>query len=35
MGLWEQFPYPDYHNLNLDWILQKIKEFGVTIDGLD
>lgn len=35
MGLWEQFPYPDYHNLNLDWILQKIKEFGVTIEGLD
>ena len=35
MSLWEQFPYPDYHNLNLDWILQKIKEFGVTIDGLD
>ena len=35
MGLWEQFPYPDYHNLNLDWILQKIKEFGVIIDGLD
>ena len=35
MSLWEQFPYPDYHNLNLDWILQKIKEFGVTIEGLD
>ena len=26
MGLFEHFPYVNFHNLNLDWILQKIKE---------
>lgn len=26
MGLFEQFPYTNYHDLNLDWIIQKVKE---------
>lgn len=26
MGMFEQFPYTNYHDLNLDWIIQKIKE---------
>ena len=26
MGLFEQFPYVNYHDLNLDWIIQKVKE---------
>lgn len=26
MGLFEQFPYTNFHDLNLDWIIQKIKE---------
>lgn len=25
MGLFEQFPYTNYHDLNLDWIIQKVK----------
>lgn len=26
MSLFEQFPYTNYHDLNLDWIIQKVKE---------
>ena len=26
MGLFEHFPYTNYHDLNLDWIVQKVKE---------
>lgn len=26
MGLFEQFPYTNFHELNLDWIIQKVKE---------
>lgn len=25
-GVFEQFPYTDFHRLNMDWILQTIKE---------
>ena len=28
MGLFEQFPYANFHELNLDWILKKIKELN-------
>lgn len=34
MGLWEQFPYPDYHNLNLDWVLKEVTETRDKVDGL-
>lgn len=34
MGLWEQFPYPDYHNLNLDWLLNEVKDTRDKVDGL-
>lgn len=34
MGLWEQFPYPDYHNLNLDWVLKEVKDTRDKVDGL-
>lgn len=34
MGLWEQFPYPDYHNLNLDWMITEVQEVRVKVDGL-
>lgn len=32
MGLFEQFPYTNFHELNLDWILTKIKEFQTRLD---
>lgn len=27
MGVFEQFPYTNFHDLNLDWILKKLKDF--------
>lgn len=30
----ENFPYTDFHALNLDWILKKLKEHGVTIEDI-
>lgn len=35
MGLFEHFPYTNFHELNLNWILQKIKEFKSEIDNID
>ena len=32
MGLFDQFPYTNFHELNLDWILQALKELEHTID---
>lgn len=26
MGIFEQFPYTNFHNLNLDWILKTVKD---------
>ena len=35
MAIAEMFPYSDQHNLNLDWIIMKIKEFsGNQISGI-
>ena len=34
MGVFEQFPYTNMHDLNLDWILQKLKEFEKELAGL-
>lgn len=41
MGVFEQFPYTNFHDLNLDWALQKLKEwdteiqaFAATLEGL-
>lgn len=28
MGLFEQFPYSNFHELNLDWLIEKIKDLG-------
>lgn len=30
MGLFENFPYTNFHELNLDWIIQKLKEQGMN-----
>lgn len=36
MAIAEMFPYSDQHNLNLDWIIMKIKEFsGNQISGIE
>ena len=32
MGVFEQFPYSNFHDLNLDWILKKITEFSEQLD---
>ena len=32
MGLFDQFPYTNFHELNLDWILRALKELEHTID---
>lgn len=28
MGLFQQFPYSNFHDLNLDWLINQIKEMG-------
>lgn len=35
MGLFEQFPYSNFHELNLDWILQKIKELDEKVNSIE
>ena len=35
MGLFEQFPYANFHELNLDWILAKIKELDKKVDSIE
>ena len=32
MGLFDQFPYTNFHELNLDWILRALKELEKTIE---
>lgn len=33
MGLFDSFPWVNTHDLNLDWIIQKMKEWGSDTDG--
>ena len=35
MGLYEHFPYSNYHELNLDWLLSKVKEIQTDIDEIN
>lgn len=35
MSFTNDFPYTDFHELNLDWILNKIKEFQERIDSFE
>ena len=32
MGMFDHFPYTNFHELNLDWILQALKEIEKTMD---
>lgn len=38
MGLFEQFPYTNFHNLNLDWLINAIKDLGnqavLSVNGM-
>lgn len=33
--MFNHYPYSDFHELNLDWILRKIKELGIKIDEFE
>lgn len=33
MGIFEQFPYTNYQNFNIDWVLKTIKELKTALDG--
>lgn len=35
MGLFEQFPYSNFHELNLDWILRTLKELNAKIASIE
>lgn len=35
MPIFEQFPYTNLHELNLDWIIKVVKEWGATVEALD
>lgn len=35
MGLYEHFPYTDFHSLNIDWLLKKVKEHDSEILDLE
>lgn len=35
MGLFDQFPYTNFHDLNLDWMIEKIKELEARIEALE
>lgn len=34
MGFSHEYPYTDFHEMNLDWILSKIKEFQERLDNI-
>ena len=31
----QNYPYTDYHNLNLDWVISKIKEFEERVNNIE
>lgn len=35
MGLWEHFPYANFHGLNLDWVLRSIKNLQDRVEALE
>lgn len=32
MSFFDQYPYTNFHNVNLDWILEKVKEWGELVE---
>lgn len=35
MGVFEQFPYTNFHELNLDWIIKQVKQFQISLDNIN
>lgn len=35
MGFIDKYPYTDFHELNLDWILKAIRELGIKMDEFE
>ena len=35
MGVFEQFPYSNFHDLNTDWILKVIKALDAKVDSME
>lgn len=35
MGVFEHFPYTNYHELNLDWVVEEVKRCIAKIDDID
>lgn len=35
MGLFEQFPYTNFHDLNLDWIIKALKDLDEKVDTIE
>lgn len=32
MPFFDQYPYTNFHNINLDWVLQRVKEWGELVE---
>lgn len=34
MGFWNKYPYTDFHELNLDWLLTEVQQIEARVDAL-
>lgn len=35
MGFLDKYPYTNWHNVNLDWVLERVKEWGEIVEAND